>query len=156
METTEKMIKLVKAMPEDVEYLRALAHKSEAHWGYDKKFMDAFDSKFNITEKFILNNPVYVIRENLVPIAFWGLRRDYETCELEYFYVAEQYLGKEYGKQMWNHMINWCKEHKIRKFHFVTGYQTVGFYEKMGAMQDGISRSMIDERPIPHFIYEIQ
>ena len=67
------MVKFVRAIPDDVEYLRTLAHKSEAHWGYDKKFMDTFDSKFNITEKFILNNPVYVIWKNFIPVAFWGL-----------------------------------------------------------------------------------
>lgn len=46
----EGMMQFVQAIPENVENLRALAHKSEAHWGYDKKFMDTFDSKFNITE----------------------------------------------------------------------------------------------------------
>ena len=151
----ESMIKFVRAIPEDVEYLRLLAHKSEAHWGYDKKFMDTFDSKFNITEQFILNNPVYVIWKNFIPAAFWGLRRDFEMWELEYFYVSERELGKGCGKQMWNHMTNWCREHKIRKIHFVTSYQAVGFYEKMGAVQDGTFQSMIDGRAIPHFIYEL-
>lgn len=155
MEEKVNMIKLVKAIPEDVQHLRSLAHKSEFHWGYDKKFMDVFDSKFNITEKFILNNPVYVIRKNEISIAFWGLRCDFETWELEYFYVPRRYLEKGYGKQMWYHMTNWCKEHKIRAIYFVTGHQVVGFYEKMGAVQDGVSQSMIDGRPIPHFIYEI-
>ena len=147
------MIKFVQAIPEDVENLRSLAHESEAHWGYDKKFMDVFDRIINITEEFILNNPVYVIRENLNPVAFWGLRRDFEMWELEYFYVSERDLGKGFGKQMWDHMTNWCKEHKIKRIHFVTSYQAVGFYEKMGAIQDGNSQSMIDGRSIPHFIY---
>ena len=149
------MKKIVKAIPEDVNYLRSLAHKSEAYWGYDKKFMDVFDNKFNITTKFILNNPVYVIWENLIPVAFWGLRRDVEMWELEYFYVSQQNLRKGYGKQMWHHMTNWCKEREITKLHFVTSYQAVGFYEKMGAIQDGTSKSMIDGRTIPHFICEL-
>ena len=149
------MIKFVRATPEDVECLRALAHKSESHWGYDKNFMDIFDNKFNITREFVLTNPVYVLLENLIPVAFWGLRYDSEMWELEYFYVSEQDLGKGYGRQMWNHMTNWCKEQKIGKIHFVTGYQAIGFYKKMGAIQDGVSKSTIDERDIPHFIYEL-
>ena len=151
----EDMIKFARATPENVEHLRSIAHDSEAHWGYDKEFMDAFDCKFNITEKFILNQPVYVLFRGSVPVAFWGLRQDLETWELEYFYVSEQDLGRGYGKQMWDHMINWCKEHKIRKIHFVTSHQAIGFYEKMGAVQDGMSQSMIDGRTIPHFVYEL-
>ena len=149
------MMKFVQATPEDVKSLRSLAHKSEAHWDYDKQFMDVFDSKFNITEKFIVSNPVYILLENLIPVAFWGIRYDSETWELEYFYVSERNLGNGYGKQMWNHMTNWCKEHKIRTIHFVTSHQAVGFYEKMGAIQKGISQSMIDGREIPHFVYEL-
>ena len=34
--------------------------------------------------------------------------------------------------------------------------QAVGFYEKMGALQDGVSRSLIDGRDIPRFIYCIK
>ena len=151
----EDMIKVIRAIPEDVEYLRSLAHKSEAHWGYDKRFMDTFDSQFNITPNFVLNNPVYIIWKDSIPIAFWGLRCDSEVWELEYFYVSEQNLGKGYGKQMWDHMINWCKEQEIREIHFVTSYQAIGFYKKMGAIQNRMSKSMIDGRSIPHFIYEL-
>lgn len=149
------MIKFVMARPENVEYLRSLAHRSEAHWGYDKKFMEAFDREFNITKDFVLNDPVYMLFENLTPVAFWGLRRDSEIWELEYFYVSEQNLGKGYGKQMWDHMTNWCKEHGAGKIHFVTSHQATGFYEKMGAVKVGVSKSIIDGRSIPHFICEL-
>ena len=149
------MIKFVQAGPEDVESLRVLAHDSEAHWGYGQQFMETFDSKFNVTEQFIANNPTYVLREDSALVAFWGLRRDFEAWELEYFYVAKQKFGKGYGKRMWNNMIGWCKAHKIRKIHFVTSPQAVGFYEKMGAIQDGVSQSMIDGRDIPRFIYDL-
>ena len=84
-----------------------------------------------------------------------GGRCDFEMWKLEYFYVSERDLGKGYGKQMWNHMTNWCKEHKIQKIHFVTSDQAIGFYEKMGAIQDGMSQSTIDDRDIPHFICEL-
>ena len=149
------MLRFVQATPETVEDLRLIAHESEAHWGYNKEFMDAFDRKFNITEEFILHHPVYVLWNDTAAVAFWGLRRDSDAWELEYFYVTEQDLGKGYGKQMWKHMTDWCKDRNIKSFHFVTSHQAVGFYEKMGAIQDGSSKSMIDGRAIPHFKYEL-
>ena len=74
---------------------------------------------------------------------------------MEYFYISEQHLGKGYGKQMWNHLTDWCRRRSIPEFHFVTSPQAIGFYEKMGAKLDGVSWSSIDGRPIPHFIYNV-
>ena len=33
--------------------------------------------------------------------------------------------------------------------------QAVGFYRKMGAVQDGETRSPVDGRPVPHFVYDL-
>lgn len=155
MAAAKKVIDFIPAKPEDTRSLRLLAWKSEAHWGYKKEFMEVFDHKFNITEQFILENPVYVCREGGSPAAFWGLRRSADQWELEYFYVAEQELGRGYGKQMWNHMTGWCKAQDILTIHFVTSPQATGFYEKMGAVQDGESKSIVDNRPVPYFVYNI-
>lgn len=153
MEATKNTLQFQQATPNDTAHLRSLAHQSEAHWGYGEAFMDTFDRTFNITEQFIRENPVYVSWDHENAIAFWGLKRDGGGWELEYFYISEQCLGKGYGKQMWNHLTDWCRRRSIPEFYFVTSPQAIGFYEKMGAKQDGMWRSSIDGRPIPHFIY---
>jgi len=135
--------------------LRALARDSEAHWGYSSDFMARFDLTFNITPSFILENPVYAAWDGHAPLAFWGLKQDENDWELEYFYVAEHTLGKGYGQQMWRHMTDWCRSHAVASFHFVTSPQAIGFYEKMGAVQDGATHSSLDGRPIPHFICKL-
>ena len=30
-----------------------------------------------------------------------------------------------------------------------------GFYRKMGAVRDGETRSPVDGRPVPHFVYDV-
>lgn len=87
--------------------------------------------------------------------AFWGLKPTGGRWELEYFYVAVQALGNGYGKCMWNHMTSWCQNHQTGPIQFVTSPQAAGFYEKMGAVQDGTVPSSIDGRMIPHFVYDI-
>ena len=42
-----------------------------------------------------------------------------------------------------------------REWHFVTSPQAVGFYRKMGAVRDGETRSPVDGRPVPHFVYDV-
>ena len=145
------LLKFVRALPADVARLRGLSRESEAHWGYDRAFLEQFDRAFNITEAFIRENPVYAAWDGARPMGFWGLKEGGGGWELEYFYIAKPLLSRGYGAQLWGNMAAWCKTHGIADIHFVTSPQAVGFYEKMGAVQDGISGSAIDGRPIPHF-----
>lgn len=146
-----RALEFVRAYPADAACLRGLSRESEAYWGYDEAFMERFDRTFNITETFIRENPVYAAWDGARPAGFWGLKEHEGGWELEYFYIARALLGSGYGAQMWGHMVAWCKSHGIADLHFVTSPQAVGFYEKMGAVRDGVSSSAIDGRPIPHF-----
>ena len=148
-------LEFARAEPEDTKALRRLARASEAHWGYDEAFMENFDAGFNVTEDFIRCNPVYAAGDRGCPAAFWGIRQDRDAWELEYFYVAEERLGRGLGKQMWEHMIGWCGKQGIGRIQFVTSPQAVGFYRKMGAVQDGETRSPVDGRPVPRFVYDV-
>ena len=145
-----------KAEVSDVEKLRILARDSEAHWGYDEEFMRIFDETYNITEDFIRNSPVYLLREDDSIVAFWGMVYEDYGWELEYFYVSESSLMKGYGKTMWNHLVSWSREQNITEFEFVTSPQAIGFYEKMGVIHDCNVKSTIDGREIPHLRFYIK
>ena len=60
------------AVMKETDRLRIIARESEAHWGYDKAFMDTFDRTFNITGEFIARYPVFCVREHGEITAFWG------------------------------------------------------------------------------------
>lgn len=155
IEQMKKQLCFRKAAQEDVEVLRRLAYQSEAHWGYHESFMERFHQEFNITKAFLTEHPVFVGETEAEIVAFWGMVQNQEGCELEYFYVASSCLGEGYGKVMWQHMTDWCRNRHIPSIHFVTSPQAVGFYEKMGAVQDRMAESVIDGRMIPHFQFEI-
>lgn len=135
----------------DTGCLRRIARESETHWGFDEAFMDTFDRKFNITQEFIEGHPVFVFQKDGEPAAFWGVIPEGDRCVLEYFYIAEAYLDKGYGRRMWEHLTFWCRNHGICRIHFVTSWEAAGFYEKMGAQRDGEAVSVIDGRKIPCF-----
>ena len=148
----EEICSFARAEAEQVQPLRALARASEAHWGFSEEFLKEFDRTFNITEDFIRANPTYAVWEGENPLAFWAMQQGEGDWELEFFYVSEQAIGTGLGRKMWNHLTNWCRQQGIETFHFVTSPQAVGFYEKMGAVQDRMTVSSIDGRPIPHFV----
>lgn len=139
----------------DKEILRKIAHDSEAYWGYDGMFMRIFDEKFNVSDHFLLKYPVFIGEVGECILCFWGAVPGEDGCELEYFYVSAEKIGDGWGKVMWNHFKVWCLEQGIKNVSFVTSPQAVGFYEKMGAVLDGVRPSLIDGRPIPHFIYQL-
>ncbi len=141
----------------DIVRLRAIAHDSEAHWGYGHGFMEKFDQVFNITSSFLLNNPVYVGQINGTIVAFWGIKTDGQgaSAKLEYLYVSARHLGEGIGTYMWRDLTLWCKAHHIEKLTFVTSGQAVRFYEKMGARLCGETCSKIDGRPIPCLVFSV-
>lgn len=143
------------AQPGDLASLRRLAHDSEAHWGGSPAFMEAYDQSYNITADFLFQQPVYVLWDNGTPAAFWGLEPSGDGWELAFFYVEEALLGRGLGRQLWQHLTGWCREHGIDQFRFVTSPEAAAFYKKMGAVQERLVPSVIDGRPIPRFKYDV-
>ena len=139
---------------DDVAQLRQLAHEAEQHWGFDDGFMEKFDRDFNITADFVREHPVRVLADG-EPVAFWGMLPCDGAWELEYFYVAERAIGKGYGRRLWQDLTGWCAANGVVSFGFVTSWQAVPFYEKMGASIVGECRSSIDGRPIPRLKFEL-
>lgn len=149
-------VQFFKAQADELPLLRTIAHRSEAHWGYSRSFMEIFDRKFNITEAFLRDHPVYSGKLQEATVGFWGMQNlGTDHPELEYFYIAPEYLGQGYGKVMWQDLTGWCREEGILSFEFVTSPQAVGFYEKMGAAVTGERRSSIDGRRIPFLEYRL-
>lgn len=151
----ETKIEFYKADEASLPLLRSIAYQSEAHWGYDASFMRIFEQKFNITNEFLKNHPVYAGRSGDKTVGFWGIKRAEGRCELEYLYIAPEYLNCGYGRILWQHLTAWCREHTIPAFEFVTSPQAVGFYEKMGAAMIGETQSAIDGRNIPLLQYRL-
>lgn len=145
-----------KACESDVTALREVARKSEAVWGFDNTFLQVFDETYNITKDFVRDNMVYVMEQNNVLIGFWGIIKNQQRAELEFFYINASQIRMGYGRLLWNHMLEWCCANHVARIDFVTSQPAVGFYMKCGARLNGTTCSMIDGREIPKLCYEFQ
>ena len=144
------MYNILAAKGYEASELSRIAIESEAYWGYDSDYMDKFKVNYGVTEEFIRNNPTFIFYENNTIIGFYALSIKPEENSIEYFYIEPQYIGKGYGKKMWNHLENYCKGHKLKEFTLVTSPQAKEFYEKMGAILIGEVESTLKEgRRIP-------
>ena len=140
----------------DITFLRTLVRNSEAIWGFDESFLRIFDEKYNVTIDFIKENVAYVMIKGDMILGFWGMTIEEKGAELEYFYIESGQTGKGFGKQLWNHLADWCHSNGIRRIDFVTSHPAVKFYTRCGAVLDGTTRSSIDGREIPKLYYKFK
>ncbi|MGB9976838.1 N-acetyltransferase family protein [Thermovenabulum sp.] len=137
--------------------LSELAEKSEGHWGYDEKYMVKFKEKYRLTEEYIKNFPVFVLEDKEKILGFFGLLFEKDEVNLEFFYIDTDYIGKGYGRMLWSHLADYCKEKGIKSFTFVTSPEAKGFYIKMGAEYLGEVESSVKKgRIIPRLIYYVK
>ncbi|HKL75336.1 MAG TPA: GNAT family N-acetyltransferase [Halanaerobiales bacterium] len=147
---------IVSASPKDTKLLASLEIRTEAYWGYDSSFMDKFKEIYLITEEFILNNPTYILKDNEIIIGFYGLLLNDDEFSLEYLFIEPMYIGKGYGKILWNHALAECKKLVIREFTIITSPDARGFYLKLGATIDKQVDSLISKgNKTPKLIYRL-
>lgn len=145
-----------RAKREEASGLSEIAFQSEAFWGFNENYMASFRSKFRVTEELIDNNPTYVIGAGEAIAGFYSLAIKGGTATLEYFYIKPGSMGRGYGRALWNHMINMCKEKGLEKVELVTSPEAAGFYIKMGARSAGqVESIVIKGRRVPKLIYDI-
>ena len=142
--------------PYEYEVLTDIAIKSEAYWGNDSDYMEKFKRVYKVTEEFISNNPTFVIQEDDSIVGFYSVLIDDSEVSLEYFFIEPQSIGRGYGKLIWNHLINTCRDLSIKEFVIVTSPQAKEFYIKMGAIPFGEVESLLKKgRIIPRLIYAV-
>lgn len=124
---------IVSASPKDTKLLAILEIRSESYWGYGSDFMDKFKKIYLITEEFISNNPTYILMDDETIIGFYGLLLNDDEVSLEYLFIEPMYIGKGYGKMLWNHALEECKKLGVKEFTIITSPDARGFYLGLGA-----------------------
>jgi N-acetylglutamate synthase-like GNAT family acetyltransferase len=151
------MKRIIRAEKKDAWILSEIAIRSEAYWGYDFEFMEKFKSVYKISEDFIKNNPTYIIRDEESIVGFYGILINEGEISLEYLFIEPQYIGKGYGKMLWNHMISECKVLNIKELMLVTSQEAKEFYIKLGAKICGeVDSLVIKGRKVPKLIYRVE
>ena len=151
------MLNIRSAKADEYEILTNIAIESESFWEYDSDHMEKFKSVYKITEEFISNNSTFVLEKDENIVGFYGFIIENNEPSLEYLYIEPQYINKGYGKLLWNHMVENCKKNSIKGFSIVTSQQTKEFYTKMGAVQVGEIKSLVQNgHRIPLLTYTLE
>lgn len=151
------MVNIREAKLDEVEILTNLAARSEAYWGFDNEYMNKFKVMYRVTKEFININSTFVMEEDNRIIGFYSILFEDNKNSLEYFFIEPEFIGKGYGKLLWNHMITIGTRLGIKQIEIVTSPEAKEFYIKMGAIEVGIVESIIKKgRIIPKLLYNFE
>jgi GNAT superfamily N-acetyltransferase len=151
------MVNIRRAKGGEANILTNIAINSEAYWGYDEDYMENFKNAYRISESYISNYPTFLIEDNEIIVGFYGILMNEGETELEYFFIDTKYIGKGYGRLLWDHVIETAKGINIKELKMVTSPEAIGFYTKLGALEIGEIESLVKVgRKIPRLIYKIE
>jgi GNAT superfamily N-acetyltransferase len=151
------MITIRRAKVGETGILSQIAMNSEAYWGYDEEYMESFKDIYSVSENYISNYPTFILEDKEIIVGFYSFLMNSGETELEYFFIDPDYIGKGYGKLLWNHAVQSAKSLNIEDFEIVTSPEAIGFYIKMGAVKIGEVESLVKVgRKIPRLIFEIE
>ncbi|MCC7118477.1 MAG: GNAT family N-acetyltransferase [Anaerolineales bacterium] len=128
-------LQIVRAQPEHASNLTEIAVSAKRHWNYPEAWIQAWLPQLTISAEYISANEVWMMRDEIKPIAFYALTQNEEDAELEHLWVLPEYMGKGIGKQLFNHLLERCKLLHVSVLKIYADPNAQVFYEKMGAKQ---------------------
>jgi GNAT superfamily N-acetyltransferase len=126
----------------DITLLNTLMRAGKGYWGYPEDRLDRFMAKFGIKEDSFLEAAFgFVAEDNKKVIGYYTFKTNEEVPKLEDFFLDTQFIGKGYGRKLWNHCIEQALVNGWQEFVIWSDPNAQAFYEHIGAITIG-------ERPI--------
>lgn len=147
-----------RARIDECDRLTKLTFRSKAHWGYDDAFMASIKSELEVRPaKFEPDFHVYVLEENGKLLGFCSLiPTGRETVEMEDLFLEPAYIGKGYGKMLWDFSVNLARELGYTTLTLVAEPFAEPFYARQGAVRTGEKRSaFVPGRTLPLMEYRL-
>lgn len=139
-----------RAKMEEGDFLSEIALRSKAYWGYDDSFIEACRQALTISKECIASNYVYVLEDKSVIMDFFCLVANGKAGELDSLFIDTQFIGKGYGRLLWNSILQNAKDIGIDEFTIDADPNAEEFYKKMGAIRIGeVESTVFENRKLP-------
>jgi len=154
------------AKNDESESLTNISFKSKGYWDYPKQFFEVWQNELIITQKYIDENEIFVLEENGSPIAFYSiieLKNEIEISGikinkgywLDHMFVIPEFIGSGFGKKMFEHLKNYCRNNNIIDLGILADPNAKSFYEKMGCDYQREYPSTIKNRTTPFLKFRV-
>jgi len=144
------------AVPEEAEWISALALRSKAHWGYSPEQMSVFSRELTLSPTDIAARRAHVLEENGRIVGFYTLATRAEgDAELEHLFVEPSGLRRGSGAALFRHACAVAREAGFHRLVIQSDPNAAGFYVSVGARLERHIPSSIPGRELPFFSFDL-
>jgi GNAT superfamily N-acetyltransferase len=142
--------RLRRALGHEADALRALAHRSKAHWPYDAAFLARVAPMLTLTAADVERDEVHVLEVDGVVAGWHRVTLHDDHAELEDLWVEPAYIGAGWGRVLFEHAVGVARAHGAPALAWDAEPYAQPFYERMGGVEVGRTASAAEEgRTLP-------
>ena len=144
------------ARPEEADALRALAHRSKAHWPYDAAFLERVAPMLVLTPLEVRRDEVHVLEVEGAVVGWHRVSLHDGHAELEDLWVEPAFIGAGWGRVLFAHAVDVAHSHDALALEWDADPYAQPFYERMGGVEVGRTPSAAEEgRTLPRMRLEL-
>lgn len=145
-----------RARADEADALSALARRSKAHWGYDGDFLERVREAMTLYPEDVDAHEVWVLESTFGPPIGYHRVIPGDPAELEDLWVEPSAIGSGAGRLLFEHAVEIARSGGASALEIDADPNAVGFYERMGAVHIGETRSpLIPGRSLPRLRYPL-
>jgi GNAT superfamily N-acetyltransferase len=139
-----------RARPGEAPRLRALAHRSKAHWPYSADFLERVRPMLRLEPRDIEMTEVWVLEEAGEVLGWHRVTIHGAHAELEDLWLEPGWIGSGRGRALFEHAAGVARAHGARAMEWDAEPYAEGFYRAMGGVEIGRTPSAAEEgRTLP-------
>ena len=137
------------ASAREAEKLTEIAFASKRHWEYPEAWIELWSDELTVSEGYVQANPVFCAVMDSKVVGWFALCHSEAACEIDYFWVLPEAIGKGVGAAMMRHAKDLLLNSQADFMRVISDPHAEGFYLKMGFEKIGMHPSRPKGRMLP-------
>ena len=127
--------------PEEAPALRALAHRSKAHWPYTPEFLALVEPMLQLEPEDVAAHEVWVLDLDGITVGWHRVTGHGDRAELEDLWLEPPVIGTGLGRVLFQHAVGVAADLGATRMEWDAEPYAVGFYRAMGGEEIGSTPS---------------
>jgi GNAT superfamily N-acetyltransferase len=133
-----------RARPDEAPALRELAHRSKAHWPYDRAFLAAAAALFILDPRHVADEAVFVLELDGQVAGWHRVTLHGDRAELEDLWLEPEWIGSGHGRILFEHAIGVARAAGATRLEWDAEPYAEGFYLAMEGEEIGRTPSGVE------------